>query len=130
VARFADGWQTHSLRPEVFAEYWERIRGYAREEGRDPDRLGNCLYHNINVNEDREAALAETKRFLEAYYGIEYSRPRIEAWTALGSPEECAESLRRFRGTGVERITLRLTAWDQPGQLERVIREVLPRVDR
>jgi hypothetical protein len=40
------------------------------------------------------------------------------------------ESLRRFRGTGVERITLRLTSWDQVGQLERVIREVLPRVNR
>jgi hypothetical protein len=30
----------------------------------------------------------------------------------------------------VERITLRLTAWDQVGQLERVVREVLPYVNR
>ena len=130
VARFADGWQTHSLRPEVFAEYWDTIRRYTRDEGRDPDGLGNCYYHNIHVNEDREAALAETKRFLDLYYSIDYTRARIEAWTALGSPEECAENLRRFRGTGMQRITLRLTAWDQAGQLERVIREVLPRVNR
>jgi alkanesulfonate monooxygenase SsuD/methylene tetrahydromethanopterin reductase-like flavin-dependent oxidoreductase (luciferase family) len=130
VARFADGWQTHSLRPEVFAEYWDTIRRYTRDEGRDPDGLGNCYYHNIHVNEDREAALAETKRFLDLYYSIDYTRTRIEAWTALGSPEECAENLRRFRGTGMQRITLRLTAWDQAGQLDRVIREVLPRVNR
>ena len=39
------------------------------------------------------------------------------------------ESLRRFRGIGMDRITLRLTAWDQAGQLERVIREVLPSVN-
>ena len=114
----------------MFAEYWETIRRYTREEGRDPDRLGNCYYHNINVNEDREAALAETKRFLDLYYSANYTRARIEAWTAFGSPEECAESLRRFRGTGMQRITLRLTAWDQVGQLERVVREVLPRVNR
>jgi alkanesulfonate monooxygenase SsuD/methylene tetrahydromethanopterin reductase-like flavin-dependent oxidoreductase (luciferase family) len=129
VARFADGWQTHSLRPEIFAEYWDTIRRYTREEARDPDRLGNCYYHNINVNEDREAALAETKRFLDRYYSIDYTRARIEAWTALGSPQECVESLRRFRGIGMERITLRLTSWDQIGQLERVIREVLPYVN-
>ena len=130
VARFADGWQTHSLRPDVFAEYWETIRRYAREEGRDPDRLGNCYYHNIHVNEDRGAALAETKRFLDRYYAVDYTRARIEAWSALGSPAECIENLRRFRGTGMQRITLRLTAWDQPGQLERVVREVLPYVNR
>jgi alkanesulfonate monooxygenase SsuD/methylene tetrahydromethanopterin reductase-like flavin-dependent oxidoreductase (luciferase family) len=129
VARFADGWQTHSLRPEVFAEYWDTIRRYAREEGRDPDRLGNCYYHNINVNEDREAALAETKRFLDLYYGTDYTRARIEAWTALGDPAACAENLRRFRGTGMARITLRVCSWDQAGQLERVIREVLPLVN-
>ena len=40
------------------------------------------------------------------------------------------ESLRRFRGTGMERITLRVCAWDQTGQLDRVIREVLPYVNR
>jgi hypothetical protein len=54
---------------------------------------------------DREATLAEAKRFLDHYYSIDYTRARIEAWTALGSPAECAESLRRFRGTGMERIT-------------------------
>ncbi len=31
----------------------------AREEGRDPASLGSALYHNINVNEDRQAALAQ-----------------------------------------------------------------------
>ena len=129
VARFADGWQTHSLAPAVFADYWGRIRAYARELGRDPDALGNCYYHNIHVSEDREAALAETKRFLDLYYGTSYSRERIDRWTAYGSPEACIENLRRFRGTGMQRITLRLTAWDQRGQLERVIREVLPHVD-
>jgi alkanesulfonate monooxygenase SsuD/methylene tetrahydromethanopterin reductase-like flavin-dependent oxidoreductase (luciferase family) len=129
VARFADGWQTHSLTPETFAEYWRTIKAYARDEGRDPDRLDNCYYHNVNVNEDREAAMAETKRFLDLYYSTSYTRERIERWSALGSPEACVENLRRFRGTGMRRITLRLCSWDQRGQLERVVREVLPHVN-
>ena len=129
VARLADGWQTHSLPPAVFAEYWQTIQAYTREEGRDPSRLGNCFYHNINVNEDREAAYEETKKFLDLYYSANFSRERIEAWGALGSPQECIENLRSFRGTGMQRITLRLCSWDQLGQFERVVREVLPRVN-
>jgi hypothetical protein len=41
----------------------------------------------------------------------------------------CVESLRRFRGTGMQRITLRLCSWNQDGQLDRVVREVLPYVN-
>jgi alkanesulfonate monooxygenase SsuD/methylene tetrahydromethanopterin reductase-like flavin-dependent oxidoreductase (luciferase family) len=129
VARLADGWQTHSLSPEVFAEYWQTIQRYAREEGRDPSGFGNCFYHNINVNEDREAAYDETKRFLDQYYSANYTRQRIENWTAFGSPEQCIENLRRYRGSGMQRITLRLCSWDQFGQLERVVNEVLPYVN-
>jgi len=129
VAQLSDGWMTHSLSPEVLTEYWRTIEQYAREAGRDPAGLDNCLYHNIHVNEDREAAYQETKRFLDAYYSADFSRERIEAWGALGSPEECIQNLRGFRGTGIRRIALRLTSWDQSGQLQRVLRDVLPYVN-
>ncbi len=129
VARLADGWMTHSLRPEDFQQTWETILAYAREMGREPSALGNCLYHNINVNPDREAAFQETKRFLDAYYSADFSRARIEAWTAFGEAERCIQNLRRFRGSGVQQITLRLCSWDQVGQLETVTKEVLPGVN-
>ncbi len=129
VARLADGWQTHSLRPDVFAQYWQTIHEYAREEGRDPSNFDNCLYHNINVNPDREAAFDETKRFLDAYYSANFTRERVEAWSALGSPEQCVENLRSFRGSGVKRVTIRLCSWDQRGQFEKVVRDVLPYVN-
>lgn len=129
VARLADGWMTHSLTPERFAERWHRVLDYTRDLGRDAAGLDNCLYHNINVNEDREAAFAETKRFLDAYYSADFSRERIDAWTAYGSPDECIANLRRYRGSGVRRIALRLCATDQRGQLERVVREILPHVN-
>jgi hypothetical protein len=38
------------------------------------------------------------------------------------------EHLRVFAAMGFHEATLRITAWDQLGQLERVIREVLPRL--
>ena len=129
VANLADGWMTHSLPPQVYASHWQTIGSYMREAGRDPSHLDNCLYHNINVNPDREAALSETKRFLDAYYSANFTREKIEAWSALGSPEECIANLRSFRGTGVRRITMRLCSWDQAGQFEKVVKNVLPYIN-
>ena len=85
VARFADGRQTHSLRPEVSAQHWDTIRRYARQEERNPDRPGTCLYHAINVDEGHEAAIAETKRFLDLYEITDSPRPRIEVGQSVES---------------------------------------------
>lgn len=126
VARLADGWMTNKVSPETFAEQWATIRRMASEEGRDPDRLGNVLYHNINIQPDREAALEESRRFLNAYYTADFSRPFVEAWTAAGPPERCVEQLRAYFEAGVQEITLRLASWDQQGQLELFLREVAP----
>lgn len=129
VARLADGWMTHSLSPEAFAETWQTIVTYRGQEERSEQPLGNCLYHNINLNPNEEAAYEETKRFLDAYYGADFSRQRIEAWTAFGSAGKCIENLRSYRDTGVQQIALRMCSWDQAGQFERVVREVLPYVN-
>jgi len=127
VARLGDGWMTTLNTPETFGENLETIRAYAREEGRElgPD-FEACLYYNINVNEDREAALADSKRFLDAYYTTDYDRATLEQWVAHGSPEECIEQLRRFIDKGATTITLRLTGADQERQFQRVTEEVLP----
>lgn len=129
VARLADGWMTHSTTPEGFASSWQTIRQLATEHGRDADALGNCLYHNINVNDDLTVARKEAKRFLDEYYASDFSDERVEAWAALGDPDRCIENLRQYRGSGVERITVRLCADDQFGQLERLVTEVLPHVN-
>src|SRR5579875_2244724 len=126
VARLADGWMTNKVPPGTFAEQWAAIRRMAAEEGRDPDALGNVLYHNINIQADREAALEESRRFLNAYYTANFSRPFVEAWTAAGPPERCVEELRAYFAAGVQEITLRLASWDQWGQLDRFLREVAP----
>jgi alkanesulfonate monooxygenase SsuD/methylene tetrahydromethanopterin reductase-like flavin-dependent oxidoreductase (luciferase family) len=129
VGRYADGWQTHTATPEAFRASWEKILATAEELGRDTSNFGNCLYHNIHVSDDHEESLKEARQFLEAYYETGYTRERVEAWTALGTPEECIENLRTYRGSGVQRITLRLCSNDQFGQLERVVRDVLPYVN-
>ena len=98
----------------------------AREEGRDPARIGSALYHNININEDRQSALEESKAFLDTYYTAKFSPAFVEGWTVAGSPKQCIALLKAYFDAGVGHMALRLTSWDQRGQLARFLGEVAP----
>ncbi len=126
VARFADGWMTNKVTPEEFRSQWKRIQAMAREEGRDPARMGSSLYHNINIKEDRKAALDESKAFLDKYYTSNFSMKFVEGFTTAGTPKQCIEELRAYFAAGLDHITLRMTSWDQTGQLNRFLKEVAP----
>jgi alkanesulfonate monooxygenase SsuD/methylene tetrahydromethanopterin reductase-like flavin-dependent oxidoreductase (luciferase family) len=126
VARHADGWMTNKVTPAQFAEQWARIGRMAREEGRDPSALGSALYHNLHVSEDRSAALAESKAFLDAYYSTRFTPEFVEGWTVAGDPARCVRELAAYAAAGVGHIALRFASWDQRGQLKRFLTEVAP----
>jgi alkanesulfonate monooxygenase SsuD/methylene tetrahydromethanopterin reductase-like flavin-dependent oxidoreductase (luciferase family) len=52
----------------------------------------------------------------------------VEAWTAAGSPAQCIEDLLQLKRDGAKAVTLRITSWDQNGQYERLVHEVLPKL--
>jgi alkanesulfonate monooxygenase SsuD/methylene tetrahydromethanopterin reductase-like flavin-dependent oxidoreductase (luciferase family) len=126
VAKFADGWMTNKVTPEEFKSQWQRILAMAREEGRDPAQIGSALYHNININESRQAALDQSKAFLDKYYTSNFSMKFVEGFTTAGSPAQCIDELKAYFAAGIEHITLRMTSWDQTGQLKRFLNEVVP----
>ena len=126
VARFADGWMTNKVTPEEFRSQWKRIQAMAREEGRDPVKMGSSLYHNINIKEDRKAALDESKAFLDKYYTSNFSMKFVEGFTTAGTPKQCIEDLKAYFAAGLDHITVRMTSWDQTGQLNRFLKEVAP----
>jgi alkanesulfonate monooxygenase SsuD/methylene tetrahydromethanopterin reductase-like flavin-dependent oxidoreductase (luciferase family) len=126
VARYADGWMTNKVSPEQFRQQWARITTMAREEGRDPASLGSALYHNINISDDPAKALEESQAFLERYYTGRFSAAFVEGWTVAGPPRRCIEQLRAYFDAGLGHLALRLTSWDQRGQLERFLEEVAP----
>ena len=126
IARYADGWMTNKLSPDEFRRQWASVAGMAREEGRDPARMGSALYHNLHVDEDRQRALEESKKFLDKYYTANFSASFVEGWTVAGGPKECVEQLRAYFDAGVGHMALRLTSWDQAGQLRRFLDEIAP----
>jgi alkanesulfonate monooxygenase SsuD/methylene tetrahydromethanopterin reductase-like flavin-dependent oxidoreductase (luciferase family) len=129
VVNHAEGWQTSLYDPEDLRWRIGFLRQNAAEKGRDPHSIETHLYHNINVNENRQAALEESKKFLDIYYSTDFPMEVIDGWVATGSPEECANRLRTMRDVGFDEVTVRLTGWDQFGQLQRLLNEVLPLVE-
>jgi alkanesulfonate monooxygenase SsuD/methylene tetrahydromethanopterin reductase-like flavin-dependent oxidoreductase (luciferase family) len=128
VVDYAEGWETSLWDPEDLRWRLADIKDRAVAAGRDPASLEKHLYHNINVNDDREAAIDESKRFLDLYYTADFPREGVAGWTATGSIAECVDHLRVYRELGFDEVTLRITAWDQFGQLQRVLDEVIPQV--
>ena len=127
VARMGDGWMTTAWPPEDFAELRRRICGYAGDYGRSFNELPCAVYHNININDDREAAIEESTKYLNNYYAPKkYLRAEVEGWVACGPPQQCVEHLRGFIDAGATDILLRFPSWDQEGQFKRCVEEVLP----
>ena len=128
VATVADGWMTTRLGLGFARDNWMGIERYLKDAGRDPGAFPTMAYHNVNLNPDRQAALEESKRFLDAYYGPVFSPQTVEAWTAAGTPAQCVEHLRGLFAEGPKSVTLRITSWDQAEQFERLAGDVLPRL--
>jgi|SRR5262245_3432278 len=130
VGKIADGWMTHSVSPVGFQRSWEFILQVGREAGRDMAGFDNVLYHHINVNDDKAAALADSKTFLDLYYSADYSKERLESWLTYGSPRDCIAHLQQYKESGCHRITFRISTMGDPmAQLRRVTEEVLPYVN-
>jgi alkanesulfonate monooxygenase SsuD/methylene tetrahydromethanopterin reductase-like flavin-dependent oxidoreductase (luciferase family) len=129
VGTLADGWMTHSVGPDGFRRSWDFILAAGRASGRDMAGFDNVLYHHVNVNDDKDAALADSKRFLDLYYSADYSKERLEAWLTYGPPRDCIAHLQRYAACGCRRITFRISTMGDPmAQLRRLAEEVLPYV--
>lgn len=128
VARLADGWMTAASWPGLFETLRAQLSRHLTDAGRDPATFPVTVVYNINVGTDRDQSLAETARFLDAHENEPPPPPMVQAWTAAGPPATCASALRTVLDHGATHLILRLTAWDQHTQLDRVVNEVLPLV--
>jgi alkanesulfonate monooxygenase SsuD/methylene tetrahydromethanopterin reductase-like flavin-dependent oxidoreductase (luciferase family) len=126
VSRLADGWMSTVVTPEDFGTRWDEIRQRADSLGRGADALTSAVHLMINLQEDETAAHREAKSFLDEYY-VTDTRPEVmDAWGVYGTAERIAERVEEYRSRGVEIPILRFASFDQKGQLERALEELLP----
>jgi alkanesulfonate monooxygenase len=122
-----DGWLTYFYTPESFRRSWAKVQAFAREAGRDPSALSSTNQLAIYVGRDREQTTADMRHWLSTEWDVAaWSESTIEH-AIHGSPAQCVEQLRAHVATGVDRIIL-IPYRYQPDQLERVAKEVLPRL--
>ena len=126
IARYADGWMTNQIHPEMFRDYLARIRGMMVEEGRDPAPFKTVLYYGVCVRPDRDEAFHEAKSFLDSYYNRDFSRAGVEIWNACGPVEHCVACIQRFIDEGVDHVTVRPVGRNLEEQTSLFVDEVLP----
>jgi alkanesulfonate monooxygenase SsuD/methylene tetrahydromethanopterin reductase-like flavin-dependent oxidoreductase (luciferase family) len=126
VVQYAEGWMTTRVSPDDFSFGLEQIHHFAEREGKDPESIEPSLFYNVLINQDREAALQEAKQFLDTYYMTDFSREVVELWTALGSTEQCVETIGQFLDAGVRTLIVRFPCKKQLEQLDLFVNQVVP----
>ena len=126
AGRLADAWIPTSVTPEAWAQGWARVQA-AAPPGKS-GRMTPALYTTINIGRDGTTAEAELRRFVEGYYGAPYEViARTQGYHA-GDPGSCLERLQGFVRAGVRHLVVRFGGGDQDEQLDRMTREILPKL--
>ena len=126
VGFIGDGWMTDNTPVAAFAERWRLIREVARDAGRPTESMESALHLMVNINDDRNAALEESVKFLQTYYSPAMTREYIADWLAYGPPSAVVDKIRAYVEAGCTTPILRFASWDQKGQLTRALAEVMP----
>ncbi len=128
VAEYGDAWITNVPSVELFERCWERIEQCAGETGRAPASIGRCLYVSVNLNGDREAALAEGDQYMRSYYSVPYDIISKQLLCVFGPPRECVDTIRAYKNAGADYFIVRFASPNQTGQMAQFTEEVLPLV--
>ena len=104
VARLADGWFASFVTPQEFAEGVEKIAAYAVAYGRAEAEIeaGSIVFCHVDAD-GRQA-----RRDFTAFFAGNRRRPPelMLLRSAVGTPEECRETLQRYVAHGLRKFVL------------------------
>ncbi len=80
----------------------------------------------ITLGATKQDALAEQRRYIDAYYPGFRDAVALADWGPAGAPDEVAAWIRRFSNAGVTAFICRFASLDQFGQLELFGKHVVP----
>jgi probable F420-dependent oxidoreductase len=125
VATRGDGWLTYFYTPDSYRKSWEKIVGFAREAGRNPQTLTGTNQLAIYVGRSRAETEGPMRHWLQTEWDVAaWSESTIEH-AIRGSVDECVSQLRDHVATGVDRLIL-IPYRYEPAQVEIIAREILP----
>ncbi len=127
VARMADGWLSTVVSPEDFGRRLGEIRGAMEGLGRIPE-MSSAVHLMVNLQNDAETARREAKRFLDEYYMTDTKSEVMDVWGAYGTADDVLARIDEYRNAGCWLPIVRFASFDQKGQLERGLEELIPRL--
>lgn len=115
AAKYGDGWMGIFLTPERYADQLRKL---------DPN-VYPSLYVWTCIADDTPTARTQASAMLGAFYNIPFEK--LEKFTIVGSPEDCAKRFRDFAEAGVKNFAVApITADASTDQLTRLTRDVIP----
>ncbi len=129
AATVGDGWLTYFYTPEGFTKSWTKIRAFAKEGGKDPDKLLNASQLPIMIGPSKDAVKAEMLDWLNKEWDFPAQSDCTRDSAIMGSVDECVEQLRQHRAVGVQKIIFVPYKYKME-QVETIAREIIPRLRR
>jgi len=127
AATVGDGWLTYFYRAEDFKKSWAKIENYAREAGKDPDKLYSAAQLPIMVGKSKEAVRADMMDWLNKEWDFPEHSDCTRESAIMGSVDECVAQLREHLDAGVQKIIFVPYKY-QMDQVETIAKEIIPRL--
>jgi probable F420-dependent oxidoreductase len=122
-----DGWLTYFYRPEGFAKSWEKIRNFAKEAGKDPDKLLNASQLPIYIGKSRQAVESQMMEWLTKEWDFAAWSESTKESAIMGTVDECLAQLKEHLAVGTQKIIFVPYKY-QMDQIETIAREIIPRL--
>jgi alkanesulfonate monooxygenase len=122
-----DGWLTYFYRPESFAKSWAKIRGFAKEAGKNPDDLLNAAQLPIRIGKSRAAVEGEMMEWLGKEWDYASWSESTKDSAILGTVDECVEQLKEHLAAGTQKLIFVPYRYEM-AQIETIAREIIPRL--
>jgi probable F420-dependent oxidoreductase len=122
---WADGFICGSSAIPEFPSTWEKIAGYARAAGRDPNRIRKAGLTFMAIHDDQTKAVRAVEDYVMRYYGR--LRADVANTSLVGSPAAVTERIGAFLSKGLDTLIIGVADPD-PRQLDLFGEKVVPQI--
>jgi probable F420-dependent oxidoreductase len=122
---WADGFICGSSAIPDFPSTWEKIAGYARANGRDPNKISKAGLTFMAIDDDQNKAVKAVEDYAMRYYGR--LRADVANTSLVGSPAAVTERIGAFLARGLDTLIIGVADPD-PRQLDLFGEKVLPQI--
>lgn len=122
---WANGFICGSSAIPDFPATWEKISGYAKAAGRDPNKITKAGLTFMAINDDQAKAVKTVEDYVMRYYGR--LRADVANTSLVGSPAAIAGRIGAFLSKGLDTLIIGLADPD-PRQLDLFGAKILPNV--